>query len=301
MPATVAILGFPESGFDRRLASALEVAGRRPALLSLDAVKAGRPVTFRRDSIVWEGVDLLRAGAIFVERPVFPWPQPQDLRALPADPQARARAVTADREARSLLISALHAAAETRPVINPPRSAFLAASPGAALEALAVKGLPVHAWALGPAPDPAGEAGRVVLDAAGGDRDHPARRPPAGDPALILQPFASAVTSALVVGGRVAGLRTHASGAAWAAASAASSTKDPAPPALADLACRAAEALQLDVAAISITDHGGSLRVLLAEAGPDLPAWDADLAGEVVVRLSERLAQAALDGKGASA
>ncbi len=324
MPPSVVILGLPESDFARRLGGAVEERGVRPAVLSLDAPLEGRPVTIQPGEILWEGVDLLGSGAVLVETPVYCWPQPQRLEALPMEPGARTKHLTADRETRSLALSALCIAAGKVPVINPPEAAYLAAAPGAALSRLASGGVPVQEWRLGPAPDPdamkgvagpdgagsrsgtrpvgvadglapeAAGRGAIVLDAAGRDRFHRPTRPPAGEPALLLEPFEGPVLSLIVVGDRAVAARRYPSAAAWSENDPDGTLPESRIPAFGSaLALRAAGLLGLPVAAIAITGDGAALRLLHADAGPDLAAWDATSGGDLAGALAAYLVSAA--------
>lgn len=297
--AQIAILSVPESEFGERLATAVEARGCGASVVSIDAPSHGS-VTARPSSLLWDGVDLLRADVLFVELPVFSWPQPLAIRELPAEEEARARAITADREARSLMDSAVWIAAESRAVVNRPGAAFLASSPGVALDDLAAKEIPVHPWTLSPAPGDDVAGGRIVLDAVSRDRWHRPSRPPAGDPAIVLEPVHGSVTNVLVVGGRAVGALHYASAAAWADGRGSETLKgEKVPEPEAALAGRAASALDLEIAAVTMTSEEGSLRVLNLEAGPDLSYWDRQLDGVAVNRIAERLCTLASKPKGA--
>ena len=279
MLRTLAYLSVDAAGFAPRLVEAARARGTACVALSLDAPLRNQPVTISPGEVVWEGVDLLGAGAILVECPLFPWPQrqfPDDLRFEPTGPGAR---ISPEREARSLALSAIWIASRTVPVWNPPAAAHLAASPAVALERLAGAGLPVHPWALEPAPDAAGD-GCLVMDATGRDRWHRPSRPAPGEPAIVLEPIRGEVLQLLVVGGEPVGAR----GRRW----------EDVPPEAAGLATAAARALGLQIAAVLVAAAPASSEIVAVEAGPDLADWNACLDGRLAPLLLERLEAIAL-------
>ncbi len=289
MDRPIILLRLPESPLAGRVAACLERAGRVARIGSLDAPLEGEAVTVRAGCVSWQGHELLDAGAIWVESPLFPWPQSLPCPDARADRLAHERWVTRQREARALAASALLCAAEARPVVNHPGSAHLAASPMIALDRLQDRGLPVLPWRLGRAPAGAGgdaatpPDAAIVLDAAGRDRWHAPARPPAGDEALILDGCEGPVETLLVVGRRVAARRTYAAAAAWSrgepsggsarrpmaevGGGSAQSAEDEL---AAALAIDAASALGLDIAAVTLQRDG----LIFCEAAPDLRAWD---------------------------
>jgi hypothetical protein len=275
---SLAYLGLDEFGFGRRVVEAAKARGMSCVVLSLDAPLRNRPVTIGPGEVVWEGTDLLGVGAIVVESPLFPWPQPQLPEVLSFEPPVPGARISPEREARALATSALWIASEGRLVWNPPGSACLAASPAIALDRLDHAGLPVHSWRLEPS---AGQdqAGCVVVDCAGRDRWHRPAAPAPGEPALVLDPTEGEILDLLVVGGRLAGARGHRS--------------EDVPPEAADLAARAAQSLNLAIAAVSIAGPSGSPEVLMVEAGPGLAEWDTRLGGRLAPLLIERLEAAA--------
>jgi hypothetical protein len=283
MPQNLIHIGLAESALGQRVADAARDRGLSCAALSLDAALLGRRVTVRPGEVLWEGTNLLEAGAILVEAPLFPWPQP----VLPIGKAG------AEREGRSLALSALLAAAEVRPVWNRPEAGHFAASPAVALDRLEAAGIAVRPWRLEPAPGSGEERECLVLDAVGRDRWHRPSRPPAGEPALVLDPLPGAALGLLVVGGRIAGA---CRGIVEACPFPCGATKPVAVESVArgcaDLAIRSAEALGLDVAAILLAE-GAVPDILLADAGPDLAAWDTLLSGGLPAILVERLAEAA--------
>ena len=278
MRSSVAFLGLEETGFGHRLAQAAKARDLPCVVLSLDGTLLNRPVTIGTGEVIWEGTDLLEVGIILVETPLFPWPQPQmpqDLRfELPA-PGAR---ISPEREARSLALSALWIASQTRPVWNPPVAAHLAASPAIALDRLAHAGHPVHPWSLEPAPEES-LAGRIVMDCVGRDRFHHPGRPAPGDPAIVFDPIQGEIFELLLVGGRLAGARGHRSADI--------------PKGAADLAARAARSLDLAIASVSVVQDGRSPCVLAVDAGPDLADWEALLDGCLAPLLVQELDAAA--------
>ena len=248
--------------------------------VSIDAPLQGGSVTIRPGSVVWEGVPLLEAGAILVEAPVFPWPQPQRIE------------VAGERDARSLVLSALSIAALHVPVWNRPPSAHLAASRAVALDRLAAAEIRVHPFRLAPAPPTGSEGGGVVLDAVGRDRWHRPSRPAAGEPSLVLDPVAGEVAAVLVAGGAVAGALRHASALEWAGDAGGTSLAAAAvPEASARTALAAARELGLEIACVAVAT--ATEAVLLVEAGPALEAWDAKLRGVLAPHVAGRLLAAA--------
>lgn len=279
MPGAIVVLGTPGSPFGERLCRFVE---GECFLFDLDAPLRGEPVTVRPDAVRWQGADLSRAGAVFVESSTFLWPQPEPVPG-GVDAEALREAANADRDARSLLVSALRVVAGARPVVNDPATAHLAASPAVALAEVARAGAPVARWSLGPAPGAGSDA--IVLDAAGPDLWHRAARPPEGEPALVVEGVAGEVTSVLVVGGEPAGARSWADARAWSAGEA-GARGDPAP-SLAAVARAAASALSLEVAEVALSRGGPA--VLAVHPSPDLAGWDDDLGGRVAPVVAARL------------
>lgn len=220
--------------------------------------------------MLWEGVDLLRARAIVVETPVFLWPQPSQ-----TGDEGRA-----EREARALVQSAILTAAEHRPVINTPGSAFLAHSPAVALDELVAGGIPVVPWRLGPAPSQSSRPGTLVLDAVGRDRWHCPSVPPPGQPALIVDPAPAETWTVLALGGRIAAAE-HAREDRTIPAGICADYCVPAgiPAAVAELAVRAARHLHLHLASVVAAAPDYSPAVVLVEAGPDLEWWNRCMEG----------------------
>lgn len=296
MDKPIILIGMAGSPLAGEVAAYLDRTAVPYYTLSLDAPLEGRPVTIAPGTVYWEGVDLLNGGAIFVEMPVFPWPQVQ----LPTEPFhfefTHEQWVVFQREASSLIVSALLAAAEVRPVINPPAAAHLAVAPSIVLDRLAREGIPVHPWSLEPAPSRDRSEAGFVLDACGRDRWHSPQRPRAGEPALVLEPFPDEVVTFIVVGGKAVGALRYDSGGAWAEWHEAGGVGGEAlesVPEAADLAIRAAEALDLDYAAVSIRTGVSPHAILLCEAGPDLTAWNRILDGLLAEALADHLASAA--------
>jgi len=235
------------------------------------------------------------------------------------------RGVVFQREALSLIVSAVRIAGEARRMINRPDASHLAISPSIALDLLSRRGIQVHPWRLAAyAHGLPAEAGFAV-DASGADRRHSPTIPRTGEPALIYEPFPEEVVTFLVVGKRSAGALVYRDGAQWAERARLKLGGDPpvsaimeaggVPPAkdgidaggghprLVDspgsfpeeetLAVRAAGALELDVAAISVRAGAAAPGVLLCEAAPDLAAWNRILQGRLAGALAGRLMSAA--------
>lgn len=285
----VVLLGIPGSPFVGQVARCLGAGGVRYLALSIDAPLEGRPVTVSAKGVYWEGADLLAAGVIFVERLVFPWPQvgipPKESRRV----EESKKWVNRRREAMSLAWSAVLAAAEVVPVVNPPPANHLAVSPAVALDRLAGSGVRVHPWRLEPArsavsagPSTGPGAPRsadasaldTIIDASGRDRWHDPGSPRAGESAIVFGPLEGQVVKHLVVGGEVV-----AGGAL--------------DPEAAQLAIDAASSLELDFAAVWVCAGARRPAVLLCEAGPDLASWNRALEGRVAPALAGHLAHLA--------
>jgi hypothetical protein len=297
---TYAVLQTPGSSVGDSLARRLEERGAAAALLDLDAPLRGEPVTVRPGSVVWQAVDLTAAAAVLVERPVFPWPQPQRLRELIRDGAPDPELVGAEREARSLIAAAIPAVAEAGRVVNPPHATHLAASPAIALDGLESAGLAVHPWRLAPAPDDAAE--RLLLDAAGRDLWHEPGTPPPGEMAIEPDPFDGEILSILIAGGSPLGGLRHADGPAWLAGEqVAQLPPEEIPTAAAALAGDAVKRLGLDFAAVALILAAERPGLLWLDAGPDLAAWDEALEGRVAAGLADYLIDVASGDRGRTA
>ncbi len=291
MPAPIALLTLSSSPLGESLLSHL---GSRGRVLSLDAPFHGGAVTIREGWVSWGGLNLVDAGAILVERPEIAWPQPLYLDGLPEDPAAQPAFFAAEREVRSLILSALTAASEYRPVVNHPRAAHQAASPATALDLAAHAGVPVHPWRLAPRP-PTDLASTMVLDSVGRDRWHDPASPREGEPALLLEELHGPVEVMLILGGRVAARLRHENPSGWAedAFRAPAPAGPPDAPA-ADIARRAAAAAGLEFAAVSVAAASDGPRLLYLDAAPDLVAWsraDASVLPALAGRLLELASQ----------
>ena len=241
------------------------------------------------DGVVWQGHGLQGFGAVLVERARFAWPQPQQIeRLLEEGAPSRAR-VARERESRSLAISALEVAAETTRVINHPSTVHLVVSPATALHRLDAAGLPVHPWRIRPAPENGGDW--LVLDSVGRELRHEPGRPAVGQPALFLDAANGEVVSVCMIGHRAAGARLYADGGSWLDGrhSATLTAREIAPEILTTVA-RAAVALAVEIAVISVHLKTQLPTVLFADAGPDLAHWNRALDGRVVDTLAEHLA-----------
>jgi hypothetical protein len=319
MSPPIVVLSLPGSELAERIAARLGAgpgdapvagAGSEVVRLGLDALMDGRAVTVEADSVRWQGVELLEAGAVLLECPVFPWPQPQSL------PEEGSR-IRDDRGPRSLGLSAILTVASSRPVVNPPAAAHLAVAPTTALERLAQAGVEVHPWRLAPLCKGPIAPGAAALDVAGRDRWHQPQVPQEGQTAVLIEPpeprgpGKAEVLELLVLGGRVAGARAYRDPGAWSTGTAgrtisgadvASTLARPGA-----LAVRAAAELGLDMAAITLshlsreldapdgsgvtgTDGDAPPTVMWADAGPDLARWDRALEGQVAALIAAHLA-----------
>ena len=303
MPKPIVFLGLPGSPIGTDLATRFGRAassGHAFHALSLDAPLENKPVTVTSGAVFWEGVDLLRAGAIFVERPVFPWPQPQlPPRKLRGD-AAYKLWIVFQREANSLVASAIAAAAEVTPVVNAPAAVHVAVSPALALDLLARQGLRIHPWALEPAPLTDRRRNALVIDACGRDRWHSPDLPQPGEFVLVFEAFSEEVVTFLVVGEKTAGAIRYRGAEAWARRGeieepVCESDSALSPPgsesvAAADrLARDAAKALDLHLAAVSVRTGPSSPAILLCDASPDLAAWRKHLGPGLAAVLSDHL------------
>jgi hypothetical protein len=288
MSDPILILAENGSPFCRRLSAAISSRGADCQVRSLDAAFESGPVALGDGEVTWEGVNLKGTAAIFLERPLFSWPQPARQGSFDGPRELGARAL--EREARSLTISALLAAESSRPVVNRMAAGFMCSSRAAALVELEAAGLAVHPWRVMPAPREGGGEDGIVVDLVGGERWHRPIRPPEGHHALMLEPLTGEVFGLLVVGGEVAGGRRYPSAAAWSAGRGGETA--PAgrvSPDASALGVRAAAHLDLEIAEIWVGGGDGGCRVLLVEAGPDLAGWDTELKGEASGRIADRL------------
>ena len=301
MDKTIVLFGIPGSELVGEIAAHLSGNIFPCRVLSMDAPFEGKPVSFAGGTVVWEGVDLMRARAIFAESPAFSWPQ----RLLP-DERFLQKLTDNEwsvfqREAVSLMASVLGAAALERPVINPPEAIHLSISPSIALDRLARGGLAVHPWRVEPAPPEDSPGPALVIDACGRDRWNSPRRPAAGESALVFEPFSEAVATILVVGGApVAALRWKAaeSWAMWHNAGGPADGADRLESSddfrncsdAASLASRSAEILGLGFAAVTVRLSARAPSALLCEASPDLASWNRMFAGRVARALADYIA-----------
>jgi hypothetical protein len=262
------------------LESIAQNAAGEAHFLDLDAALRGGEVVVEPARVLWQGVDLTRADAVLVERPVFAWPQPTIVKG--SSPLA------SEREARALTLSALYAAAETTAVVQRPHSAHLAVAPLSALDACARAGLAVRAWKSVDALDDSSDA-RVWLDPAGADLWYEPQSPTRGEPAWSPEPFDGAVLSLLVVGRQVAAARRFADAHAWRERDALPSAQPVASPAARELALRATLALELSWLQVDLLEVDGGAQLLSVAAGPDLSAWDRDSNGAIAAALGSLL------------
>lgn len=194
----------------------------------------------------WMGLELDRASVVFVETPVYPWPQIQlqspqrQLQTIPpsGDPNPpnrsawkpaqevsfesldRTTLATIDRESRSLLLSALRTAALKARVTNPVQTHEGAASPGIFLSRLHGSGIPVHPWKVQKQPSsetgtPIGKPGSIAIDLQGRTLGQRPSRPGPGELALVFSRPPQEVESILVVGEEVPGRLQFDSAESW--------------------------------------------------------------------------------------
>ena len=294
---TYAVLRTPGSLLGDSLARRLEQNGAKAALLDLDAPLRGEPVTVLPGSVVWQDVDLNAAAALLVERPIYPWPQPQRLGELLRDGAPDKDRAGAEREARSLIVSAIRAAAESTRVVNPLQAVHLASFPAIALDQLEAAGLGVRPWRLGPAPDET--EGRLLLDAAGRDLWHEPGSPAPGDAAIEPDPIQGELLSVLVAGEEPLGGLRYRNASSWAAGRPDAPLGAGEIPAAAAASSRAAlESLRIDFAAVTLIAEETRPGLVWFDAGPDLAAWDRALDGRVAAGLVDYLISAAAGGKG---
>ncbi|MFH1999378.1 MAG: hypothetical protein ABIK28_06840 [Planctomycetota bacterium] len=318
MQKPIVLLGQTGSSFVPELETALRRKGLPCRALSLDAAFEGRALTVHAGAVLWEGADLLQAGAVFVEQPLFPWPQPQiPPEGAPLGREAFGKWAQNQRESRSLSVAGLCLAAEERPVLNPPAMAHLAASPAMALLLLARAGMAVHPWRLGPACDFMPGDKRlpedVKVDPAGPDYWHKAEDPGPDDPTLFLTLSEERVYVCLVIGDRIAGCIKYANVQAWAADQArlekgdAIEGADAPGRAFQETSVRAASSLGLDFAAIALIENNSGPKndskappILFCRAAPDLGAWNRRFSRRVIPILVDHLARRAMQNKGTS-
>lgn len=290
MDGRIVLLGIPGSPVAEAIAAQLAGMGREGVVRDLLAPLAGRPVTVADGRVTWEGVELTAAAALFVEAPVFPWPQPWRLAELAPGGRPSRELVAAEREGRSLLASALLAAAAAVPAVVPPGTAHEAVVPALPLVSAARAGLPVAPWTLEPRPaEP--PPGILVADAAGRDLVHvPARPPDPGEPALLVRAGGETVT--LLVAGHtvLAACRTREPVLPPDPREASAMEPDALPAAVRELATAAAGRLPL--AAVTLTTGGGP-RVAFVEAAPDLAAWHTARGGAIASGVARLLASLA--------
>lgn len=309
MKEKIALIRIPESSLVEEIAANLSGSHFLCRILSLDAPLEGKPVTIVDGKVSWEGVDLTRIGAVFVERPVFAWPQTR----LPRDPVHAELSfkqwAVYQREAASLVVSALSVVADAVPMINSPSTVHMAISPAIALDRLAAAGIEVHSWSLGPAPPPGDSGGGLVIDACGRDRWHEPLRPDEGEPSIMIEPFTGEVVTFLMIGDKCSGAARHGTGGEWIVwhgRNGASGAEEPgtgaddavrqevlaAPESCEEalgIAKQAIEALGLGFAAISILVGASRPEVLLVEASPDLAAWNSVLDGRAAAALADHM------------
>lgn len=296
MSAPVALLIVPGSSLGDALGPRIEVRGVACHVLDLDAPLVGKPVTIGPRRLTWEGFDLLSAGALLVEKPVFPWPQPTRIESLSDTRDRQASFVAAEREARSLIVSAIRVAAVRLPVVNPPGACHLAAAPATALDMAERAGIPVTMWRLEPMRH--AETAVIVLDSVGRDRWHAPTGPAEGDPAIVISAPAGPITTVLITGRQAAVTIRHESAQAWATGNLCDGRPETArDPVVVEMALRAAEACDLSLAEITV----GALpapHIFFINPAPDLTAWGLRSGGQALEALADHLVRLAAQPAG---
>jgi hypothetical protein len=289
MNRPVVLLARAESLLAASVAELLTANNFPTLILDIDAPVNGEPVTVRDDHVRWQGHDLGAAAVLWIEDPIFPWPQMIPSPCPLPDVANFERWRHYQREARALAVAALAAAGATAPVLNPVGSAHLAVSLTAALDHLAAAAVPVHPWRVtggAIAPD------ELAVDAIGHDRWHRPAGVPIGAARLCFAAVPGAVTELLLIDGEVAAARRWAQAADWVRTPARTApevaTEAAAP--LADLGRRCAAVLELEILQVACVESATGPAVLRADAAPDLAAWDVQAAGAVAAALARRLA-----------
>jgi hypothetical protein len=264
------------------------------SLLTLDVAQEGGALTVEPDRVVWEGVDLLQASVVVVEKPVFAWPQAPV--AEPEAPEGPGDSVAARwRETSALLLSALHATALRVPVLPAPAVARLACSPFACLDRLARHAIPVHGYLL---TSTQASSGSVTRDVCGSDLAHRPGAPGDGDARILLDPGEGEILDVLAIGGRGVLAGRYPTIEAWAA------DGDPAPlegslsPEVQALVHAVAVDLSLEFVRIAVAPEK-ELRVVWVDAGPDLGRLDRIHGGRVADLLARHFLEIASGRKGA--
>lgn len=288
MNRPVVLLARSESLLAARVAELLTATNVPTLILDIDAPINGEPVTVRDDHVRWQGHDLGAAAALWLEDPLFPWPQMIPSPCELPDVANFERWRHYQREARALAVAALAVAGATVPVLNPVGSAHLAVSLTAALDHLAAAGVPVHPWRV---TGGATALDELVVDAVGSDRWHRPASVPAGSRCLCFAPVPGAVTELLLIGGDVVATRCWPHAADWTqppAHIAPVVATDAAAP-LAELGRRCVAVLELEILQVACVESATGPAVLRAAAAPDLAAWEAQAAGCVTAALARRL------------
>jgi hypothetical protein len=295
MHGPVVILADAASPLPAIIEAEMRRLGASACVLSLTApLEAGR-VSILPDAVVWEDVDLTRAGAVLVERPLFAWSQPHGGERLIEDGVPSPRLVTAEREACSLALSAMLIASGVTRTVNPPSAAWLAVAPAMALHRLARRGLPVHRWRIEPAP----EGDRLLVDSVGRDLWLDPERPPAGEPALTFDPAPGEVVSLFVIGERLVGGMRFGDATSWARREAGEPLgEQEVSPRLAEVALQVAVVLEVDIVVVSALVRADEPAILLADTAPDLAEWNIALGGRLASTLADHLIEAAAGREG---
>lgn len=233
---------------------------------SLESGELG-PLTVADGDVTSNGVSWSDAGAIFVDRAPFSWPQPdRALRVASHGSELRGEAAR-EREELALLGSALRVAARACPVVNPPTTFLWTSSPSAALARLEREGVPTAAWHLGAQDDR--RLKRAALE-----------RPGLAHAIPSIEPFEGPVSGVVCVGSEAPLALTWPDGGVWA--SDAAPRLSEAPEDAARIALRAAEVLGTPLCTVHVAPAESGPCVAAVEASPDWDAWDARLDGRLV-------------------
>ncbi|MEN8007976.1 MAG: hypothetical protein ABFS42_13235 [Candidatus Krumholzibacteriota bacterium] len=293
---TVALLGVSDSPVSDRLRGLLAGMDIPARMLDLDAPLQGEPVTVRGDEVIWQGFALHTAAVVWIEKPVFPWPQMLPPPFPLPDVENFNRWRNYQREAQALAVSALATASESATVVNPPWSAHLAVAPITVLDKLADGGIPVAPWRVGSVSTDNQEP-VVAIDATGHDRRHPAGALPPDAPRLVFPSLGGEVMDVLLIGREIAGCRRWSDPAAWTSSEPAQLDTS-APDQAADLASCVASTLALEIVQVSCVGGGEGPAVMTVDAAPDFNTWDTQLDGAPGSILAHRLAALARVNQG---
>lgn len=274
---TIALVG----GKGSRLLAGIAASLRSECVeIDLSSALRGGELSLDEGRLVWDGFDLFQARAVFLERPPFAWPQ--------AGLAGQSLSARAEREARALTVSALHALADAVRVVDAPAVAHLAVAPLAALGACAEAGLAVRPWGLALNGERSDTALR--LDPAGCDPWLAPRALEAAEAAWSPEPFDGPVLSLLAVGEEVVGARRYGSAESWERGSSAGLLpRSELEEADCAAALAAARALQLSWLQVDLRAGVAGPEILRVQPGLELEAWDRDCEGAAASALAALL------------